>query len=337
VNEFSMKLAGATYMEIHAKGGGIGKTVGHTRESSEEELLSLLLARLRRFLKLGTTLLEAKSGYGLELSTELKQLRVIQRANEVQPVELVANYCGAHSVPQGKTAAEAVKDIINHQLPQIKRQKEEKSINPEFIDVFCEKNVFSAAQSEEILRAGQAAGLCINFHGDELSFTGSAELGGKLKATAISHLEHISVQGMKEMAHNNVIAVLLPTTAYILRIKPPPAVEMLENNMILALGSDFNPNAHCFSMPFVMNLACVTMKLSLQQALNAATINAAASINRGNSHGSLEVGKVGDFVVLRAESWDNLIYELVDPPILYVAKKGRIVYTNQELLEENSI
>jgi len=327
VHEFKMKLAGATYMEIHKSGGGIGFTVRHTRASSEDELLQLFLARLKRMVRSGTVLVEAKSGYGLELDTELKMLKVIHRATQVQKdIDIVANYCGAHSVPPGSTAEAATKDIIENQLPALAAAKADGQINPEQIDVFCEKGVFTTEQSKAILEAGKKYGLTINFHGDELHPTGSCEMGASIGALAVSHVEHVSDAGIAEMAKAGTVAVLLPTTAYVLRIEPAPARKLIDSGVPVALGSDFNPNAHCLSMPFVMNLACVNMRMTLNEALTAATINSAAALGKSSTHGSLEAGKFADFLLINAESWEHLIYEMVDPPISKVFKGGRVVY-----------
>jgi imidazolonepropionase len=262
-------------------------------------------------------------GYGLELKTETKMLRVLHRANEQHPVEVVSNFCGAHSVPKGKSAAEAANDLIHTQIPAIAKLRDQGHISPEFIDVFMEKGVFEEKESRAILQAGQKAGFSINFHGDELSYTGSAELAAELGATTVSHLEWISEAGIQAMAAKKVVATLLPTTAYVLRIEPPPGRRLIAGNVPVALGSDFNPNAHCLSMPMVMNFACVTMKLTLNEALNAATINAAASLNRADRFGSLEVGKQGDFVVLGAPSWEHVVYQVADPPIEQVYVRGQ--------------
>lgn len=191
-HEFKLKLAGATYMDIHKAGGGIGFTVTHTKAATEEDLLTKLIGRLDRALKLGTTLLEAKSGYGLELATELKMLKVIQKADEMHPIDLVANFCGAHSVPKGSTASEATHDVIHVQLPAIMSAKRSLGLHTlTLIDVFNEKGVFESADTRAILEAGAREGLAINFHGDELSAIRAAELGAELNATAISHLEHV--------------------------------------------------------------------------------------------------------------------------------------------------
>jgi len=326
VHEFKAKLAGATYLQIHEMGGGIGFTVRHTHASSEEELEELFEQRLNRMLKFGTLLLEAKSGYGLDWANELKMLKVIHAVAKRHPIHIVSNYCGAHSVPKGLTAVEATKDIVENQIPALVKAKEAGEIDPELIDVFCEKGVFEAKESRAILAAGQKAGLKINFHGDELNPTHSAELGAELGALAISHLECISEEGMAAMAEKEVVGVLLPTTAYVLRIHPPPARKMIDAGIPVALGSDFNPNAHCLSMPHVMNLACVMMRMTMNEALVAATINSAASMDRAHSHGSLEVGKQGDVVVLSTSSWEHLIYQQVDPPIESVLRAGKVVF-----------
>jgi len=156
---------------------------------------------------------------------------------------------------------------------------------------------------------------------------GCAEVGSELGALAISHLEKISDEGIKQMAKRPTFAVLLPTTAYILRLEPPPARKLIENNVPVALGSDFNPNAHCLSMPLVMNQACVLMRMTMNEALVAATLNAAASLRRSDTHGSLEIGKYADMVVLAAPRWEHIVYQMADPPIKYVIKKGLIVHS----------
>jgi len=327
VREFAAKLKGATYMDIHKMGGGIGYTVNCVHESSEEELYNLLRLRLNRMIAQGTTLVEAKSGYGLNLLNELKMLRVINRATKEHPIDIVSTYLGAHSVPKGSTAAEATKDIIEVQIPDLVKRKADGEINPEFIDVFHEKGVFEYEDTQKILEAGQREGFLVNFHGDELNPNKSAELAAKLGARSVTHCEEISEQGILDIARSKTAAVLLPTTAHILRLEYPPARKIIQAGGIVALGSDFNPNAHCMSMPFVMHLACVSMRLSMAEALAAATINAAYSINREKTHGSLEVGKCGDFLVLFTPNWEHLIYELADPPIMAIIKDGNHVNT----------
>ncbi|XP_038047809.1 probable imidazolonepropionase [Patiria miniata] len=328
VHEFAMKLAGASYMDVHKAGGGIGYTVGHTRSASEEELYDLLRPRLEGMLRAGTTLVECKSGYGLETATEMKMLRVLERARRELPIEISSTFCGAHSVPKGMTSDEATDNVINKQLPELQNLIQSGDVQVDNIDVFCEKGVFDVEQTRRILEAGLRMGLSINFHGEELTYLGAAEMGSALKATAISHLEEISDAGITAMAEAGSVAVILPTTAYILKLTPPPVRKMIEGGVAVALGSDFNPNAFCLSMPLAMHLACVNLGMTMDEALAAATINAAASLGKASSHGSLEVGKVGDMIVIDAPRWEHLIYQLGNHErlIKHVIKRGEIIH-----------
>ncbi|KAM8883897.1 putative imidazolonepropionase [Synchiropus picturatus] len=334
VHEFAMKLAGATYMEVHQAGGGIHFTVEHTRAAAASQLMSSLSSRLVRMLRAGTTLVECKSGYGLELETELKMLEVIDKARELLPINISSTYCGAHAVPKGKTVAEATADILQVQLPKLREKITDGTLCVDNIDVFCEHGVFDINSTRQILQSGKDMGLHINFHGDELHPMNSAQLGAELGALAISHLEEVTDEGITAMAKSKTAAVLLPTTAYILRLPQPRARDMLEAGVIVALGSDFNPNAYCCSMPIVMHLACVNMKMSMSEALAAATINAAYALGRSHTHGSLEVDKHGDLLVINATRWEHLIYQLGGHQelIRYVIIKGNIVHQNDTVL-----
>ncbi|CAH1783272.1 unnamed protein product [Owenia fusiformis] len=327
VHEFAMKLAGATYMEVHESGGGIHYTVEHTRKATEDELLHSLKSRLWRMLKSGTTLVECKSGYGLNADTEIKMLQVIERAKRKVPIDISSTYCGAHAVPKGSSASEATKDVIDVQIPRIHKLMQEEKLHVDNIDVFCELGVFNVEQTKQILEAGKNIGLQINFHGDELHPIKSAEMGADLGATAISHLEEVSDLGIEKMAESGTIAVILPTTAYILRLNNPPVRKMLASGVAVALGSDFNPNAYCLSMPLVMHLACVNLHMTMNEALVAATLNAAASVGKSSTHGSLEVGKYGDMVILDEPKWENMIYQLGghNHVIKHVIKQGKVV------------
>jgi len=319
VNEFAMKLAGCSYMDIHEAGGGIHFTVRHTREATEDELYQSFIKRLQSMIKQGTTLVECKSGYGLDYETELKMLRVIERAKKDDNIliDISSTYCGAHAVPENKTAQEATNDILQNQIPLLKKEILEGRLDVDNIDVFCEKGVFNCEQTRQILEAGKEIGLQINFHADELSPLGGAELGAELGAVGISHLEEISINGIKEMSKSKSVAIILPTTAYILRLKNPPVRDMIQSGVPVALGSDFNPNAYCLSMvkkstlkfetiliykqPTVMHLACVLFRMSLPEVLIASTINAAASLGKSKTHGSIEIGKRANLILLQSD------------------------------------
>jgi len=326
VHEFAMKLAGATYMEVHAAGGGIHFTVERTREASEADLVELLVSRLKRMLKAGTTTVECKSGYGLDTETEMKMLRVLEAAKSLVAIEISSTFCGAHAVPRGSDMNKAAEHVINKQLPAVMEEVKAGNLNVENIDVFCEKGVFELEQSKKILEAGRQAGLRLNFHGDELHPLGGADMGADLKAEAISHLEEISDAGMEAMSRAGSVGVILPTTAYILRLKPPPVRDMINAGMIVALGSDFNPNAYCLSMPVVMHLACVNLRMSLPESLAAATINSAHSLGRSSTHGSIEEGKVADLLILNERKWEHVVYQFGQQDVIkYVVKNGDIV------------
>lgn len=321
VNEFSMKLDGASYMDIHAAGGGIHATVRATSASSKAELSTLLHDRLDRMLRLGTTTVEAKSGYGLCLEEEMKLLEVLHEVEH--PVDVIATYLGAHAIPEGSTPSEAVQDIVEVQIPALIQAQAQNRISPQFIDVFCERGVFNQDETRQILEAGKSVGWGINFHGDELHCMHSGALGAQIGATAISHLEQLAPEDILQM--RDIVAVLLPTTKYFLNLPAPPARALITQIVAVSLASDFNPNAHCLSLPLPMHLGCVMFHLTMNEALAGVTINAAASINQSQDIVSLEVGKWADLVLVRAPQWEHVIYELGDPPIAAVVKRGEVV------------
>ncbi|CAJ0951714.1 unnamed protein product [Ranitomeya imitator] len=254
-------------------------------------------------------------------------LRVIEQAQRKVEIGISCTYCWAHSIPKGKTAKEAADDIIDLHLPAFKHLAINGRIHVENIDVFCEKGVFDLESTRRILLAGKDIGLHLNFHGGELNLMHAAELGAELEALAVSHLEEISDEGITALAAARCSAVLLPTTAYSLRLKQPRARDMLNAGVIVSLGSDFNPNAYCFFMPMVMHLACVNLKMSLSEALAAATINAAYSLGRSHTHGSLEVGEQGDVVIINAPGWEHVIYQFGGhQELIEYVVKGKIVY-----------
>lgn len=336
VHEFALKLAGASYMEVHRRGGGIGYTVSHTSRATDDELMRSLIHRFSRMLRCGTTMVEAKTGYGLACDAEIRLLKLLHRSKEETPMDVVTTYLGAHSIPRGMSASDATDDIVNVQIPLIRTLMDDGVVSPDQIDVFLEKGVFERDDCVRILSAGKSIGLDANFHGDEIAPMRSGQVALEVGARAASHLERISDDDVACLARAGTVAVLLPTTAYILRLDAPPARKLIEAGVPVALGSDFNPNAHCLSMPMVMHLACVNMHMTMDEALVAATLNAAASVGQSSRVGSLEVGKVGDMVMLEPThvhmgcvpscSWHHVVYQLGDPPIETVVKRGRVVH-----------
>ncbi|XP_054154439.1 probable imidazolonepropionase, partial [Oppia nitens] len=320
VFEFDAKTRGASYLSIHEKGGGIYHTVSQTQSATEQQLLKLLLSRIDNMMSCGTTVLECKSGYGLDLETETKMLSVINKANDLTSMDLVTTFLGAHAVPKGLSPQQGVKSVIE-MMTVLKDNK----FNIEFIDVFCEKGVYDVQQSEEILNAGkQLLNAFPGFHGEELNYLGSAEMAARVNARSVSHLEFIGDEGIKALSDNNIVGIVLPTTLYLLKLQSPPVRKMIDNNVIVAIGSDFNPNAMCFSLPMAMNLGVVKCGFTINESLAATTINAAYALNRSQTHGSLEIGKYGDCVVIDAPDWRHIVYEFGNSThlIKHVIKNG---------------
>ncbi|MCK1993721.1 imidazolonepropionase [Peribacillus muralis] len=304
--EFEMRLEGATYMDIMNAGGGIHATTRMTREASEQELMEQTTRRLDSFLAHGVTTVEGKSGYGMNVETELKQLRVMKKLQEEHPIDLVPTFMGAHAVPGDYKGREDefVDHLINDMLPIISKEK-----LAEFNDVFCEKGVFTPEQSERILHAGKKYGLIPKIHADEIESYGGAELAAKIGAISAEHLLKASEAGITAMAKSGTIACLLPATALYLREEAAPGRRMVDEGVAVAISTDCNPGSSpTTSMPLVMNLACISMRLTPAEALTAATYNAACAINRQDKVGSLEVGKQADVVLWDIENYQELQY-----------------------------
>ncbi len=321
--EFEMRLEGATYMEIMNAGGGIHATTRMTREATEDELVEQTLRRLDSFLKHGVTTVEGKSGYGLDLETELKQLRTMKRLNEIHPIDLVPTFMGAHAVPQEYKGNEDeyIDSIINDMLPVVAEEK-----LAVFNDVFCEVGVFTPEQSERILEAGKKLGLIPKIHADEIESYGGAELAAKVGAISAEHLLKASDEGIKQMAEAGVIACLLPATALYLREDAAKGRQMVDEGVAVAISTDCNPGSSpTTSMPLVMNLACISMRLTPAEVLVAATMNAACAIRMEDKVGSLEVGKQGDVVLWNISNYQELQYLFGVNHVDKVWKKGEQV------------
>lgn len=302
--EFEKRLQGVSYMDIMNAGGGIHATMRMTREATEEELFEQTWKRLDAFLAHGVTTVEGKSGYGMNLETELKQLQVMKRLNETHPIDLVPTFMGAHAVPAEFKGQEDefVDLLIEEMLPAV-------APLAEFNDVFCEKNVYTPKQSERILEAGKAYGLTPKIHADEIVSYGGAELAAEVGAISAEHLLKASDEGIRAMAEAGTIACLLPATALYLREEAAQGRKMIDAGVPVAISTDCNPGSSpTVSMPLVMNLACISMRLTPAEALTAATYNAACAINRQDRAGSLEVGKQADVVLWDVHSYQELQY-----------------------------
>lgn len=320
--EFDRRMAGESYAEIAASGGGIVATVAATRATGEDELLALTLARLDRQLLHGTTTTEAKSGYGLALEPELKQLRVLRRAAAGHLVEIAATAMPAHEVPP--EWRHHPDGYVHHVVEEIYPAIAAAGL-AEAVDVFCETGVFSPHQTRRLLAGAPRYGWRIHLHADELSPLGGAELAAEIGAASASHLLHVSPGGLNALANAGVVAVILPGVSFFLRERFAPVRQMVEAGVPVALASDCNPgSSHTESMSMIMALACLGAGLSTDEALTAATLNAAAALGRAHRIGSLEVGKQADLVVLDAPSHAHLVYHFGVNLVRHVVKAGRL-------------
>ncbi len=304
--EFGWRLKGDTYMSIMERGGGIQSTVNATRAASAEELREKAEWYLDEMSAMGVTTVEAKSGYGLDTETEERMLRVIKGLAEdpERKVDVVSTFLGAHAVPKeykGRTA-EYVDLIIKEMLPRFRDMAE-------FCDIFTEKNVFELEDSRRLLVAAREAGYKLKMHADEIVSLGGAELAADLHAVSADHLLHVSDEGIRRMAESGTVATLLPLTAFALKEEFAPARKFIDAGCTVALATDLNPGS-CFSgsIPLTIALACIYMKMSVEETLTALTLNGAAAIDRADRIGSIEAGKQGDVVILHFDTLDALPY-----------------------------
>lgn len=304
--EFGWRLKGDTYMSIMERGGGIQSTVNATRAASAEELREKAEWYLDEMSAMGVTTVEAKSGYGLDTETEERMLRVIKDLAEdpERKVDVVSTFLGAHAVPKeykGRTA-EYVDLIIKEMLPRFRDMAE-------FCDIFTEKNVFELEDSRRLLEAAREAGYKLKMHADEIVSLGGAELAADLRAVSADHLLHVSDEGIRRMAESGTVATLLPLTAFALKEEFAPARKFIDAGCAVALATDLNPGS-CFSgsIPLTIALACIYMKMSVEETLTALTLNGAAAIDRADRIGSIEAGKQGDVVILHFDTLDALPY-----------------------------
>lgn len=320
--EFSLKLKGVSYLEILASGGGINYTVNQTRQATDEAILEQTIARLRTMLRYGTTTVEIKSGYGLNTEEELRHLSLINKLSSLVPLDIVPTFMGAHAIP-GEYSGHPdkyVAIIVEEMLPQVAARH-----LAEFCDVFCEQGAFTAFQSERILTKASELGLRIKIHAEEMGNTGGALLAAKLNAHSAEHLLYIDRDAISALARSGTIAVLLPGTSFYLRERYAPARSLIDAGVPVAIATDANPGS-CpnENLQLVINLACLYLQMTPEEAISAATINAAYAAGRGQKVGSLEVGKNADMVVLNPDDFRFLAYHFGTNLAKYTVKNGRI-------------
>ncbi|MEI6265629.1 MAG: imidazolonepropionase [Sphingobacteriia bacterium] len=293
-DEFVDKINGLSYAEIAAKGGGILNSAKKIAQFSESDLYELALSRLNELIRLGTGAIEIKSGYGLDTANELKMLRVIKKLKEHSPIPIKASFLGAHTYPiEFKENHQGyIQLIIEEMLPAIAKEQ-----LAEYIDVFCEEGFFSIAETEQICNAGKKYGLIPKIHANQLHASGGVELGVKLGALSVDHLETMNESAIQALSGSNTIGTLLPTAAFFLRMPFQPARQLMEANAALAIASDYNPGSSpSGNMNFVVSLSCIQMKMLPSEAINAATINGAYAMGLGAELGSITIGKKANLI-----------------------------------------
>lgn len=320
-NELGLKLHGVSYLEILARGGGILSTVKATREASEQELFEKARDALDEMMDLGVTTVEAKSGYGLDLETELKQLRVIRRLNETHPMDLVPTFLGAHALPtEFRDDREGyLRLLCEEAIPRVAEEG-----LAEFCDVFCETGVFSAEESRRILEAGKQYGLIPKIHADEIDPLGGSQLTKEVGAISAEHLIVCPSEGIAAMAQAGTVACCLPATSFYLGSTYAPVQDMINAGVPVALASDFNPGScPSLNLQFVMNLGCLRYKMTPEEVLTAVTLNAAAAIGRAGEIGAVEPGKKADLVFWNAPDLDMIFYRMGSNLVDSVIKNGK--------------
>ena len=323
--EFAMRLEGKSYVEISLAGGGIRSSISSVRNASVDELVELSLPRIRRMIALGTTTLEAKSGYGLSTQSELRQLEAIARLNRILPIDIVPTFMGAHEFPaEYKNDHEAyIKILTEEMMPAVKEQG-----IAEFCDIFTEAHVFSIDESRRVLQAAREHGFKLKMHADEIDAIGGAELAAELHCISADHLGAASDEGIAALYRAGVIPTLLPATLFSLRSKTYARGRyMIDSGLPVAIATDYNPGScNCDSMPLTMSLACLQMGLSPTEALCASTLNAACALDRQSSIGSLQKGKLADIIIWDIPSVDFIPYHLGSSHIEAVIKRGEVIH-----------
>ncbi len=331
--EYDLRIAGASYEEIARKGGGILNSVKKLRAATAESLKKRAAAALKRFASGGTTTVEAKSGYGLDVASELKILRLHKELAAEQPLEIVSTFLGAHVVPaeyRGKTggAERYIQLIEQNLLPEIGESR-----LAEFCDVFCDRGAFSVVQSKRVLQAGRQWGLEPRLHAEQLARTGAAQLAMLMRAASCDHLEHVNKSDIQALGKSETVATLLPGCDFHLGLKQyAPARALIEAGAIVSLATDYNPGTSpTLSMPMILSLACTQMHMTPAEAITAATINAAYALRREKSIGSLEVGKQADIAVFEVAEYREIPYYFGVNHCWMTVKRGRVIHAAEQV------
>ncbi|MFL2983427.1 MAG: imidazolonepropionase [Candidatus Neomarinimicrobiota bacterium] len=326
-NEFQLRLQGYSYEEIALSGGGINSSVDDLRKADESDLIERLKNRMNRFLQFGTTTIECKSGYGLSVESELKSLKAIYEVDLVHSIDMIPTFMGAHAFPKEyKNNHNGYVDLIcNEMIPEVSKQG-----IAIFNDVFCENGYFDIEQTRRILLSGLEYGLIPRLHADELQDSNSAQIAGELKAITADHLMMVNNEGIEALSKNKVIATLLPGTTFFLGKKNyAPYLKLINSGIEVALATDYNPGScNIQSMPFIVTLACLYLKMNILDAIKASTYISSKSLKLEDKIGSLEEGKKADIIIWNINKVEKIPYFINYHPIKNVLKNGVIVFTS---------
>jgi imidazolonepropionase len=322
-HEFALRSQGATYQQIAEAGGGILSTIRNVRAAGKKDLKRQAVRYLMEMMRQGTTSVEIKSGYGLDVESEIKMMEAIHELSREEMMTVVPTFMGAHAVPpeykQNKSAY--VELVINEMIPYVARRK-----LAAFCDVFCERGYFDLSDAERIMTAGKNAGMLPKIHADEITHLGGAQLAARVGAVSADHLEHVSDEGIAALREAGVVATLLPGVSFFLNHGYAPARKLIDNGVAVAIASDFNPGScMSFSMPMMMTIACTQMKMTPEEALTAATLNGAAAVNMSSTIGSIEVGKNADVIVADVPEYRFLAYHFGTNHVVTTIKNGTIL------------
>ena len=323
-DEFKQKLAGVTYEEIAASGGGINKTVNSVRETTFIDLVEIASKRVQNFIQQGVTTLEIKSGYGLDYENELKLLKVINHLNENFAIEIHPTFLGAHTFPKEFSSDHSgyIRLIIDKMLPSISKEKLATTC-----DAFCESTAFTKDEVNLIFKKANELGLRCKLHTDQFNSIGGIDAAINNNAISVDHLEVIQDGDISKLSDTDKVAVLLPGVSYFLKHKYAPAKKLIEGNAIIALATDFNPgSSNIMNISFIMSLAALKLGMSVEQIISAYTINSAKALNLSDKIGSLELGKQADFSIYETDNYADLIYQTAENLNIKTIKKGKVIF-----------
>jgi imidazolonepropionase len=332
-DEYELRITGASYEEISKRGGGILNSVNKLRAATSDTLKQRALLALKQFAAYGTTTIEAKSGYGLDLASELKILKLHKELSAEQPLDIVSTFLGAHIIPEEfRTRPSGVKDYISLLIDKLLLEIADQKL-ADFCDVFCERGAFNLAQSKQILEAGKRHGLRPRIHAEQLTRTGGTQLAVRLGAASCDHLEKINRSDIRLLAKSETVATLLPGCDFHLGLKHyAPARDLIDAGAIIALATDYNPGTSpTVSMPMILSLACTQLGMTPAEAISAATINPAYSLDREKQIGSLEVGKLADLSIFDVDDYREIPYYFGMNTCHATIKRGQIVYSKSSL------